>query len=119
MLARVLAHNLHRRQINFVRGIMNYKRVYNVEKMLADHVRPVRYQLPTRAEPNAPIARPALYIHAPRRRADRTIDDSTEHFVDATRVGIHLERHTKSLRQFASKIRRDAFGFGRCRVLLS
>src|SRR5215831_9336065 len=87
MLARVLAHNLRRRQINFIRGIMNYKRVYNVEKMLADHVRPVRYQLPSRAEPNAPIARSALYIHAPRRRAARTIDDFTEGFVDETRVG--------------------------------
>jgi hopanoid C-3 methylase len=67
---------------------MNYKRVYNVEKMLADHARPVRYELPTRAEPNAPIARPALYIHAPRGRAARTIDGSTEkRFVDETRVG--------------------------------
>jgi hypothetical protein len=48
-LARVLARNIRRGQINFIRGIMNYKKVYNVEKMLADHARPVRYQLPTRA----------------------------------------------------------------------
>jgi hopanoid C-3 methylase len=86
-LARVLSHNIRRGQINFIRGIMNYKRVYNVEKMLADHARPVRYELPTRAEPNAPIARPALYIHAPSRRAARTIDGSTERFVNETRVG--------------------------------
>ena len=86
-LARVLAHNIRRGQINFIRGIMNYKRVYNVERMLADHARPVRYELPIRAEPNAPIARPALYIHAPRRRAARTIDGSTERFVNETRVG--------------------------------
>jgi len=52
--------------------------------MLADHARPVCYELPTRAEPNAPIARPALYIHAPRGRAARTIDRSTERFVDET-----------------------------------
>jgi hopanoid C-3 methylase len=87
MLAGALARNLRRRQINFIREIMNYKRVYNVEKMLADHARPVRYELPTRAEANAPIARPALYIHAPRRRAARTIDGSTERFVDETRIG--------------------------------
>jgi hopanoid C-3 methylase len=67
--------------------MMNYKKVYNVEKMLADHARTVRYELPTRAEPNAPLARPALYIHAPCGRATRTIDDSTERFVDETRVG--------------------------------
>src|SRR5205823_1884298 len=64
-LARVLAQNLRRGQINLIRGMMNYKKVYNVEKMLADHARPVRYELPTRVEPNAPIAKPALYIHAP------------------------------------------------------
>jgi hypothetical protein len=67
--------------------MMNYKKVYNVEKMLADHARPVRYELPTRAEPNAPITRPALYVHAPRGRAARSIDDSTERFVEETRVG--------------------------------
>ena len=66
---------------------MNYKNFYNVEKMLADHARPVRYQLPTRGEPNAPITRPALYIHAPRGRTARSIDDFTERFVDETRVG--------------------------------
>jgi len=82
--ASVLPRNLRRGQINFIRGIMNYKRAYNVEKMLADHARPVCYELPTRAEPNAPIARPALYIHAPRGRAARTIDRSTERFVDET-----------------------------------
>jgi hopanoid C-3 methylase len=87
MLAGVLARNLRRGQINFIRGIMNYKRVYNVEKMLADHARPVRYQLPTRAEPGAPTARPALYIHAPRRRSGRAIDGPTERFVEKTRVG--------------------------------
>ena len=86
-LARVLARNFSRGQINLIRGMMNYKKVYNVEKMLADHARTVRYELPTRAEPNAPLARPALYIHAPRGRATRTIDDSTERFVDQTRVG--------------------------------
>jgi hopanoid C-3 methylase len=28
-----------------------------------------------------------LYIHAPRGRAGRSIDDSTERFVEATRMG--------------------------------
>ena len=68
-LARVLLRNLSRGQINLIRGMMNYKKVYNVEKMLADHARPVRYELPTRAEPNAPIARPALMRPAAGRRA--------------------------------------------------
>jgi hopanoid C-3 methylase len=73
-----------------MRGIMNYNKVYNVEKMLADHARPVHYELPVspRPETNAPTAKAAqLYIHAHRGRAGRSIDDSTERFVDATRMG--------------------------------
>jgi hopanoid C-3 methylase HpnR len=81
---------LMRGQTNFVRGIMRYPKVYNPGKMLADHARPVRYQIP---EPPArqtdkPMAKQAgLYVHAPRGRAARNIDDATEKFVDETRVG--------------------------------
>jgi len=83
---------LMRGQTNFVRGMMLYPRVYNVEKMLADHARPVRYQMPLPPPPpvvgKEPLARAAgLYVHAPRGRAGRHIDDSTERFVDVSRVG--------------------------------
>src|SRR5262249_36248513 len=59
-LARELAGNLVRGQTNFMRGIMNYNKVYNVEKMLADHARPVHYELPVspRPETNAPARKP-------------------------------------------------------------
>ena len=90
-LARELAGNLVRGQTNFVRGIMNYNKVYNVEKMLADHARPVRYELPVSPRPqtNAPTVKAAqLYIHAHRGRTGRSIDDDTERFVDATRMGV-------------------------------
>ena len=91
MLAGVLARNLVRGQTNFIRGIMNYNKVYNTEKMLADHARPVHYELPLPPLPSATNGQAAkashLYIHAPRGRAGRSIDDSTEHFIEATRVG--------------------------------
>src|SRR5262249_52971594 len=90
-LARELAGNLVRGQTNFMRGIMNYNKVYNVEKMLPDRARPVHYELPVspRPETNAPTARAAeLYIHAHRGRRGRSIDDDTERFVDATRMGV-------------------------------
>jgi hopanoid C-3 methylase len=89
-MARALARNLLRGQINLMRGIMNYSKVYNLERMLADHARPVHYELPlpVRAEPDAPTARATqLYIHVHQGRAGRSIDDSTERFVDATRTG--------------------------------
>ena len=89
-LARALAGNLARGQTNFIRGIMNYKKVYSVEKMLADHARPVHYELPLpprqEAVPRA-VKAAQLYIHSQRGRAGRSIDDATENFVDATRMG--------------------------------
>jgi hypothetical protein len=58
--------------------------------MLADHARPVSYRIP---EPPArqtdkPAAKQTgLYVHAPRGRDARSIDDATERFVDETRMG--------------------------------
>ena len=82
--------NFVRGQTNFVRGIMNYNKAYNAQKMLADHARPVHYELPLppRSATNGQIAKASeLYIHAPRGRAGRSIDDFTQRFVETTRMG--------------------------------
>ena len=58
--------------------------------MLADHARPVHYELPLppRPQADAPATKASqLYIHAPRGRAGRSIDDATEHFVEGSRMG--------------------------------
>jgi hopanoid C-3 methylase len=89
-LAKELGRNLMHGQTNFISGIMQYNKVYSVEKMLEAHARPVHYELPVSPRPqaNAPPAKATeLYIHAHRGRKGRSIDDSTEHFVDATRMG--------------------------------
>jgi hypothetical protein len=85
-VARIIAGHLMRGQTNFVRGIMNYPKVYNPDKLLADHARPVSYRIPER-KPIAAAKPKALYVHAPRQRAGRHIDDATERFVDETRMG--------------------------------
>jgi hopanoid C-3 methylase len=78
---------------NLLRYLVNHrKNIYNVEnnvqRMLADHSRPVRYELPSPSLTNGPGRRAAqLYIHTPRGRAGRNIDDSTERFVDKTPIG--------------------------------
>jgi hypothetical protein len=59
---------------------------------LSDHAQPIRYEIPmpppAPAASKEPVAKTAhLYIHAPRGRAGRHIDDSTERFVDETRMG--------------------------------
>lgn len=82
-----------RGQTNFVRGMMAYSKVFSLEKLMADHARPVRYEMPL-APPipergREPLAKAAnLYVHAPRGRASRHIDDRTETFVDETRRGL-------------------------------
>ena len=85
---------LMRGQTNFVRGMMLYNKTFSLDKMLGDHAQPIRYEIPlpppqvSEAEPAAPVAKSAgLYIHAPRGRTGRHIDDSTERFVDQTRMG--------------------------------
>ena len=58
----------------------------------ADHARPVRYQMPAppavRPAQKAVAKQAALYVHAPRGRVARNIDDATEKFVDETRMGV-------------------------------
>jgi hopanoid C-3 methylase HpnR len=82
---------LMRGQTNFVRGMWLYGRTYNLKKMLADHAARVDYEIPL--PPERVEAREVrtharrLYIHAPRGRRGRAIDDSTEQFVEATRMG--------------------------------
>ncbi|WP_255955048.1 hopanoid C-3 methylase HpnR [Streptomyces odontomachi] len=44
--ARVLAGNLARGQTNFARMLWRFNQVYNPRRQLADHARPVRYELP-------------------------------------------------------------------------
>src|SRR6516165_10135205 len=71
LVAGVLARNLIRGRTNFIRSIMNYSKVYNVEKMLADHAQPVHYELPLppRSATDGRDAKSSqLYIHAPRGR---------------------------------------------------
>lgn len=87
MVAQKALGLLMRGQSNFVRGMMLYNRTFSLGKMLADHARPVRYEIPLPVTA-APVAKATgLYIHAPRGRAGRHIDDPTERFVDETRMG--------------------------------
>jgi hopanoid C-3 methylase HpnR len=91
LMGRLIIELLCRGQTNFVRGLAKWPSMFNLDKLLADHARSVAYRIPL--PPPRPTveqlrAKPSgLYIHAPRGRASRHIDDSTERFVDATRMG--------------------------------
>ena len=59
---------LARGQTNFVRMLWKFGSIYNVDRLLADHARPVAYPL-RRHAPSAPVVgRPSpaeLYVHHP------------------------------------------------------
>ncbi|HUN35453.1 MAG TPA: hopanoid C-3 methylase HpnR [Trebonia sp.] len=59
---RVLSGNLARGQTNFARMLWKFNKVYNPERQLADHARPVTYELPQPPRV-APGNRRELYIH--------------------------------------------------------
>ncbi|MFF8596244.1 hopanoid C-3 methylase HpnR [Streptomyces sp. NPDC015220] len=67
--ARILTDRLAHGQTNFARMLWKFNRVYNPQRQLADHRRPVHYELPL--PPRAPVgSRRELYIHT--RQAPRS-----------------------------------------------
>lgn len=85
-LAGILARNLARGQTNSLRMLWKFNSVYNPRLQLADHERPVRYEMARPPDHRAVIDPRQLYIHPSRGRKGRSIDDATEQFVDQTRM---------------------------------
>jgi hopanoid C-3 methylase HpnR len=84
---RTAAGHLARGQTNFVRSLFSFNSVYDPKKLLADHDRAVAYEVPAPPPVRAKVKAAELYVHAPRGRVGRAIDDRTEEFVDETRMG--------------------------------
>jgi hopanoid C-3 methylase len=78
---------LLRGQTNFVRMLWKFNSVYNPKLQIADHQQPVRYEISPPPAREERIARGALYVHAAGGRKGRHIDNATEAFVEATRMG--------------------------------
>jgi hopanoid C-3 methylase HpnR len=74
-------------QTNFLRMIWKFNSVFNPALQMADHARPVQYELPVRPAFAAVADKRALYVHKPAGRRGRVLDDATEQFVDASRSG--------------------------------
>ena len=82
------ARLLLRGQTNFVRMLWRFNSVFDPRLQLADHAREVHYAMSpppgvTRERPDSK----SLYVHGPGGRRSRAIDDATESFVEATRMG--------------------------------
>jgi hopanoid C-3 methylase len=53
-------------QTNFIRNMFHFNSVYDPVGLLADHAKPVAYELPLPPPTQARPDRPSLYIHADR-----------------------------------------------------
>jgi hopanoid C-3 methylase len=62
----IVARQLARGQTNFARMIWKFDKVYNARRQYAEHLQPVKYQLPPPAEhPVTTPDRKELYVHLP------------------------------------------------------
>jgi hopanoid C-3 methylase HpnR len=84
--ARIVGGHLLRGQTNFLKMLWKFNSVYDPRLQMADHGRPVAYQIPLPQDPRAGMTPRLLYIHRGRGRAGRVLDDGTEQFVEATRM---------------------------------
>ena len=82
-VTRLLAHG----QTNFLRMLFKFNSVYDPKLQLADHERPVKYEIALPPEPRTRVDPTALYVHQAQGRRGREIDNATEQFVDDTRMG--------------------------------
>jgi len=81
----ISARLLLRGQTNFVRSIWKFHSVFDPQLQLADHARDVRYELKPPPQTGSQDGR-VPYIHAPGRRARRSLDLGTENFVNGSRM---------------------------------
>ena len=79
---------LARGQTNFVKMLFKFNSVYDPKLQLADHERPVTYEISLPPAPRVKVDPIALYVHGSQGRRGREIDNATEQFVEDTRMGV-------------------------------
>ena len=82
---RLVAERLAQGQTNFVKMLFKFNSVYNAALQLADHQRPVRYEMRPPPASGAGASQ-LVFIHPPKGRRGRALDEASERFVEATRM---------------------------------
>jgi hypothetical protein len=86
--AGIVTRHLMQGQTNFLRMLWKFNSVFDPALQLADHAREVRYEMALPPAQEAKVDPKGLYIHQPLGRKGRSaLDDSSERFVDETRMG--------------------------------
>ncbi len=86
--AKIVAEHLLHGQTNFLKMLWKFNSVYNPALQLADHQQAVKYEMALPPTSQQRVGHGLLYIHKANGRQGRHIDDSTEQFVEATRMGV-------------------------------
>jgi len=86
-LATIVLGHLARGQTNFFKSLWKFDSVFDPKLLLADHQRDVRYEMKLPPPVQDKVNPRQLYVLQARGRSGRAIDDATEQFVDATRMG--------------------------------
>ena len=86
-VTKIAAGQLLRGQTNFIQSLWKFDSVYNPNLLLSDHQQPVKYEIALPPPPQEKVDRKTMYIHTPEGRRGRAIDNSTEEFVNETRMG--------------------------------
>ncbi|WP_026610478.1 hopanoid C-3 methylase HpnR [Methylocaldum szegediense] len=90
--AGIVFRHLMRGQTNFLKSLWKFNSVFNPELQLADHRRPVKYEMSLPPERTDQKIKPqSLYVHEVRERKPRALDEATERFVDESRMGTWQE----------------------------
>jgi hopanoid C-3 methylase HpnR len=82
----IAARRLLHGQTNFVKMIWKFNSVYNPNLQIADHQRPVAYQIRVPPGGGVHIDEKDLCVYPPRGHSGRDIDESTERFVNGQRM---------------------------------
>ena len=88
--ATLAAGHLIRGQTNFLKMLWKFNSVYNPKLQMADHQRPVSYEMSLPPATHEPMNSKLLYILPSKGRQGRVVDDSTEQFIESTRMGSSL-----------------------------
>jgi hopanoid C-3 methylase HpnR len=88
--ATLAAGQLMRGQTNFVKMLWKFNSVYNPKFQMADHQRPVSYEMSLPPSAQETVNSKLLYILPPKGRRGRAVDDSTEQFIETSRMGSSL-----------------------------
>ncbi len=88
--ARLAAGHLMRGQTNFVKMLWKFNTVHNPKLQMDDHQRLVSYEMSLPPAAQETVNSKLLYILPSKGRRGRAVDDSTEQFIETTRMGSSL-----------------------------